>query len=127
MVNLIPLTDNFTIYQLSDNQKIPSQIIDSGFYSITKTSDEVSIVTNCNIIFEDLKSSRDWKGFKVEGILDLSLVGIINYITKPLKDNNISVFIVSTFNTDYLFVKSESFNRAVEIFRRTENINIRDK
>ena len=126
MINLIPLADNFTIYQLNDDQKIPSQIFNSGFYSLTKTGDEVSIVTNCSVNIENLKSSSDWRGFKVEGILDLSLTGIINDITKPLNDNKISVFVISTFNTDYIFVKSESFNKAIEIFKMSENINIKD-
>jgi len=127
MITLIPLTDSFTIYQLNDYQKIPSQIFDSGFYSLTRTGDEISIVTNCDVNFKDLKSGGDWKGFKVEGILDLSLTGIINDITRPLKDHKISVFVISTFNTDYIFVKSRSFNRAIDIFKMSENINIKDQ
>jgi len=127
MITLIPLTDNFTIYQLNDYQEIPSEIINSGFYSLTRTGDEISIVTNCDVNFKNLKSSSDWKGFKVEGILDFTLTGVINDITKPLKDNKISVFVISTFNTDYIFVKSESFNKVIDIFRMSENINIKDQ
>ena len=125
MINLIPLADDYSIYQLDFDQKIPSQILDSGFYSITRTSDEVSIVASCRIDMENLKADHGWKGFKVAGILDFSLVGIINDITKPLKDNSISVFVISTFNTDYIFVKKESFERSIEIFRSSDNICIR--
>ncbi len=70
-------------------------------------------------------ANTGWKGFKVDGILDFSLVGIINDITKPLKDSQISVFVISTFNTDYIFVKKESFDRAIEIFKSTKNIDIK--
>lgn len=126
MINLIPLVGSYSIYQLNTNQNIPTQIYDSGFYSITKTADEVSIVTNSTFNFDNVKSSCDWKGFRVEGILDFSLIGIINDITKPLKDNKISVFVISTFNTDYIFIKRESFNRAIELLNLTENINVRD-
>jgi uncharacterized protein len=124
MISLIPLTDNYTIYQLKDYQKIPTSILESGFYSITKTSEEISIVTNCNEYFENFKSDNDWRGFKVEGILDFSLIGIINNITKPLKDFGISVFVISTFNTDYIFVKKEAFQDAIQILKMTDNINI---
>jgi hypothetical protein len=126
MITLIPLEDNFTIYQLSGYEKIPAQIFESGFYSITRTADEISVVTNCKEIFDDLNSSLGWKGFKVEGILDFSLVGIINEITRPLKDNKISVFVISTFNTDYVLVKDESFLRAIDIFKMTDSIKVKD-
>ena len=126
MINLIPLTDNFTIYQFGDNQEIPLQILDSGFCSVTRTGDEVSVITNCDVKFESFKSSRDWRGFKVKGVLDLSLVGIINEITRPLRENRISVFVVSTFNTDFIFVKNESFSETIEIYKKEENIIIID-
>jgi hypothetical protein len=127
MINLVPLVDTFSIYQLTHKQEIPVEIISSGFYSITKTIDEISIVTSCNLEFESLKSSKNWKGFKVNDILDFSLVGIINDLTKPLKDNGISVFILSTFNTDYLFVKEECFHRAIDIYKITDDIMIKEK
>ncbi len=126
MISLIPLADTFTIYQITDKHEIPDEIISSGFYSITKTEDEISIVTNCTTEFNFLKSSKNWKGFMVEGVLDFSMTGIINDITKPLKDNGISVFVLSTFNTDYVFTKEEHFNRAADIFRLTENIRIKE-
>jgi hypothetical protein len=124
MINLIHLPDTFSIYQLTDKQEIPDEIISSGFYSITKTNDEISIVTNCNLYFESFKSSKKWKGFMVQGILDFSMVGIINEITKPLKDNGLSVFVISTFNTDYLFVNEEYFDKTIDIFILTDNISI---
>lgn len=127
MINLIPLPEDFSIHQLDCNQKIPPQIFESGYCSVTKTNDEISIVTDCKADFKSLKSNRDWKGFKVEGILDFSEIGIIHDITKPLKDNYISVFVISTFNTDYIFVKKESFERAIEILKMVKNINISDQ
>lgn len=125
MIDLKALKDDFTIYQLGIDQTVPPQIFDSGFYSITRTDDEVSIVTNCKPDLEDVKCSKNWKGFKVDGILDFSLVGILNDITKPLKDNNISVFVISTFNTDYIFVKEDLFASAIAIFASTKNINVK--
>jgi hypothetical protein len=127
MVRLIPLKDVFYIYKLTDKQEIPPEIISSEFYSVTKTDDEISVVTNCNIEFGFLSSGKKWKGFKVDGILDFSLVGIINEITKPLKDNGISVFVLSTFNTDYIFVMEDSFDKTIDIFKFTDKIRIKEK
>lgn len=127
MINLIPLTDTYTIYQLLSTQEIPPQILASEFYSITKSNDEISIISNCKKDFKYLKSSKEWKGFKVEGILDFSLVGIINEITKPLKDNKISVLVISTFHTDYIFVKEKLFNKSIEILNNTDGIKIKYK
>ena len=126
MISLIPLNDTYSIYWFADEQEIPLEIITSGFYSITRTKDEISVVTNCPTDFEFFKSDKNWKGFKVDGILDFSLVGIIHDLTKPLKDNGIAVFVLSTFNTDYLFVKEENFSKTIDIFRFTDNIMIKE-
>ena len=126
MITLLPLEDNYVIYQVADYKDIPSEIFKSGFYSITKTDEEISIVSNCTVLSGDIKSSKGWKGFRVEGILDFSLVGIINEITAPLKENKISVFVISTFNTDYIFVKEESFNKAIEVFKNGNSIVLKD-
>jgi hypothetical protein len=126
MINLIPLNDNYTICQLSDYKDIPESIFSAGFFSVTKTDDEVSLITNCTIRLENIRSVSNWKGFKVEGILDFSMTGIINELTLPLKENNIPVFVTSTFNTDYLFVKEEVFEKAVDAFKKAKNINIMD-
>jgi hypothetical protein len=126
MITLIPLNGNFTIYQVSDYSKIPAEIFESEFYSITKTGEEVSVITDCKTKFSDFKSSEGWRCFRVKGILDFSLVGIINDITRPLKDNKITVFVISTFNTDYVFVKDESFQNAINAFKLSGSIEVRD-
>jgi hypothetical protein len=127
MITLITLADSFYIYQLDVRQEIPSEIISSGFYSITKTEDEISIVTNCRTDFGFTKPGKKWKGLKVDGILDFSLTGIINDITQPLKESGISVFVLSTYNTDYLFVQEENFDRTIQILNLTENIAVKEK
>ncbi len=125
MITLIPQDGNFAIFQLSDYGKIPSQIFGSEFFSITKTGEEISIITNCTTRFPGIKSCDGWKAFRVEGILDFSLVGIINEITGPLKENKITVNVISTFNTDYIFVKNESFRKAIEVFNLSGSISVK--
>jgi hypothetical protein len=124
MINLISIEDDLSIYQLNTTQEIPSQFHDSTFFSMTKTDDETSIVSNLKLEIPGAKVNHGWKAFKIKGILDLSLIGLINDITYPLKINNISVFIISTYNTDYILVKREKYLETVEILNKTNNIRI---
>jgi hypothetical protein len=125
MITLIELHDEFTIMQIDTDQPIPASVFDCDFYSITKTKDEVSIIVNRHIGIPNARISEVWRGFKVEGILDLSLVGIINDIITPLKENSISVFVTSTYNTDYVLVKKSSFDKSIEIFENTGYIKLK--
>jgi hypothetical protein len=127
IIELNPLADTFSIYTMEEGQEIPGQMLSSGFFSVTSTSEEISIVTNCQREFPRLRSDKGWKGFKVEGILDFSMVGILHTIIGPLKDFGISVFVVSTFSTDYIFIKEKHFERAKEIFTTTEKLRLRIK
>lgn len=127
MITLIVLHDEFTIIQTDNDQPIPSSVFGCSFYSVTKTIDEISIIVNRGIEIPFARISKGWKGFKVEGILDFSMVGIIYNLIAPLKENGISVFVNSTYNTDYLFVKEFSFQKTVEIFEKTGYIILKDQ
>jgi uncharacterized protein len=127
MIQLKLLTETFNIFQLKPEEEIPSAVYSCNFYSITKTNDEVSVITDRPIDYLFAKSNPDWKGFKVDGILDFSMTGIIHDITKPLKENGISVFVLSTYNTDYIFVKADSFAKSIQILANTETILIENE
>ena len=86
------------------------------FYFIGRTDEEISLVCRT----EDTPSNtteRDdgWKGFRIEGILDFSLIGILSKISSVLAENEIGIFAVSTYNTDYILVKSENFDKALSV------------
>ncbi len=127
MIDLEVLKGKYSICQFDIDQVLPQEIFKCDFYSVTRTNDEISVIVQEPLAFKVAKSSNGWRGFKVDGILDLSLTGIINDITQPLKDNGISVFVTSTYNTDYIFVKQESFTKAIEIFRSAVNISLMNR
>ncbi|NCB93018.1 MAG: ACT domain-containing protein [Clostridia bacterium] len=90
--------------------------MDKEFYFIGKTDEELSLVC----ITEDTPlntTERDdgWKGFRIEGVLDFSLIGILSKISGILAENSIGIFAVSTFNTDYILVKKENFEKALRV------------
>lgn len=83
---------------------------------IGKTDEEISLV--CPTKDTPLHTTeRDdgWKGFRIQGILDFSLIGILSKISAILAENEIGIFAVSTFNTDYILVKRENFERALNV------------
>ena len=90
----------------------------SEFYFIGKTDEEISLVCKT----EDTPSrtvERDdgWKGFRIQGTLDFSLIGILSKLSGILADHKIGIFAVSTYNTDYILVKEENFERALSVLK----------
>lgn len=89
--------------------------LNKEFYFIGKTDEEYSVVC----ITEDapanaIEREDGWRGFRIQGILDFSMVGILAELSGILAENKIGIFVVSTFNTDYILVKEENFDRALE-------------
>ena len=122
-LDLKVLKDNYAIYKLEKDDKLPDWIFSSVFYSVTSTSDELSVVAVQNInITNYISCSSDWKIIKIEGLLDFSLIGIISEITAVLKNNLIPVFTVSTYNTDYFLVKQPDLDSALEGLRKKGHI-----
>jgi hypothetical protein len=91
---------------------------DGGFLSITRTRDELSIVAPEPSVPAAVLCDRGWRCLMVAGPLDLSLTGVLAALASPLAEARVSVFAVSTFDTDYLLVKDERLAVAVETLRR---------
>ena len=86
------------------------------FYFIGKTDEEISLVCKT----EDTPSNtidRDdgWRGFRIQGILDFSLIGILSKLSGILAQHKIGIFAVSTYNTDYILVKEENYDKALDV------------
>jgi len=101
------LKDLFTIHRFSPGHEIPEQIYEGQFYSIIKTEDELSIVCNSSVLQGSENSETDWSCIKVLGPLDFSLTGILADISSVLAKADVSIFAISTFDTDYILVKSK--------------------
>lgn len=108
------LKEKYGVCRLDKTDLIPEWSKDSDFFSITKTSDELSIVCFQDSIPNDVKCERDWRILKIEGPLDFSLIGILASISAILAQKGISIFAISTYDTDYILVKDKDINNAVE-------------
>jgi len=87
------------------------------FVSISRTPAELSVVCDQVHVPADVRAERDWRCFEVEGPIPFELVGLAARITKALAEARISVFFVSTFDTDYVMVRSASVDAAITALR----------
>jgi len=111
------LPNKLAVCRLDKNAQIPSWAMKSEFSSITRTGDELSIVCIENQVPSNIKAEKGWRAFKVEGPLDFSLTGILVSLADPLARARISIFAISTYDTDYILVKEEDIKNAAEVLR----------
>ena len=85
-------------------------------YFVGKTDEEISLVCLTEDTPTDTLEREDgWRAFRIQGVLDFSLIGILAKISTILAENKIGIFVVSTFNTDYILVKKENIDRALAL------------
>src|SRR5207248_152752 len=104
------LPERFAISRLAADSAIPDWATQGPFFSITRTGDELSVVTELSRVPAGVQSQPGWRVLKVHGPFVLSEVGVLAALAKPLADAKISLFAVSTFDTDYLDRKSTRLN-----------------
>ena len=112
------LQGTYAVCQIKDTENILNCFDEKDFFSITKTEDEISVVMLQDKIASDVKVEKDWRILKVEGTLDFSLIGILAKISGILAKNSISIFVISTFNTDYILVKEEKVEKAILVLSK---------
>lgn len=104
---------DFSVCQV---KQITHEDINSEFFFIGKTDEELSLVCLTEKVPANaIKRDDGWKAFRIQGVLDFSLIGILAPIADILAENKIGIFAVSTFNTDYVLVKKENFEQAMKV------------
>lgn len=117
-LNLIVMDGTFAICKVACDSPIPSWATTGSFFSITRTADELSIICREDSVPEDITCERGWRCLRLAGAMAFSVIGVLASLTAPLADAGISIFAVSTFDTDYLLVKAEDLGRAVDTLRQ---------
>ena len=88
----------------------------ADFYFIGKTDEELSLVCRTDSVPQrTIERDDGWRGFRIQGVLDFSLIGILSKLSGILAGHKIGIFAVSTYNTDYILVKEENFERALSV------------
>ena len=114
-MNLSLAKDRLTVCQLAPDAPVPAWAAStSAFTSITRTSEELSIVCAESVVPAGVKQEANWRMFKVAGPLDFGLTGVLASVAAPLAQAGISIFSIATFNTDYVLVKDAKVTEAVK-------------
>ena len=114
-LTLSVLEGNYAICKLSPGERTPDWAGRGEFWSVTRTREELSVVCAEANIPEAVNGDKGWRSLKVHGPLDFSLTGVIVSLARPLAEAGVSVFVISTYDTDYLLVKKEGLDRALAV------------
>lgn len=112
-MNLQPIPYRLSVCKLQNTTDFDFR---NDFFFFGKTDEERSLVCKTKDV-PPVTLARDdgWRGFRICGTLDFSLIGILSKLSSLLAENNIGIFAVSTFNTDYILVKETNFDRALSV------------
>ena len=115
-LQLLPMV--LAVCRLAKDTDIPSWALKNDqFFSITRTADELSVVCLQAHIPDSITCEKNWRAFKVVGPLDFALTGILYSIARPLAEHKISIFAISTYDTDYILVKEKNIEQATAVLK----------
>jgi hypothetical protein len=114
------LACEFTIHRLPPDAPLPPVVVDAPFCWIGRTDDELSIVCDADLHLTHGRHSVGWACLQVVGPLDFGLTGILAGIADVLAAAHISIFALSTFDTDYILVKQDRLDEAVAALRAAD-------
>lgn len=116
MMEMRVLAERLSVCRLPHDAPWP-QPVDSGFFSVTRTDQEISVVCREDAVPPAARTEADWRAIEVAGPLDFALIGVLAELTAPLAEVDVSVFVISTYDTDYLLVHAGALERAVDALR----------
>lgn len=117
-MNLQVLEEIYKVIKLKPTETIPAEVLKEEIYSVTRTEEELSIVARSNLDIQSDFVEDNWNIIKIVGTLDFALIGILSKISTILADAEISIFALSTYNTDYILLKSDKLEKAIEVLKK---------
>lgn len=106
----------FSVCKITDLSKVN---FEDEYWFLSKTDEELSLVCQTKYVPENyIVCENGWRAFRIQGILDFSLIGILSKISTLLAEHKIGIFAVSTFNTDYILVKENQFELALGTLKK---------
>ncbi|WMN60180.1 ACT domain-containing protein [Pseudoalteromonas xiamenensis] len=112
------LTENFAIHSMDETADIPTAVFKANVFFIAKTPDELSIVCPSTIHIDSFATESNWRALEVVGPLGFSLTGIMANISGVLAKANVSIFAISTYDTDYILVKQLQVDDAIKALKK---------
>ena len=115
MMQLKVINNEFSVCKVKDYSEIN---LNQEYVFTGSTDEEKSLVCPISLVPDNTIEREDgWRAFRIEGVLDFSLIGILSKISSLLAANKIGIFAISTFNTDYILTKKENFDKAIDVLK----------
>jgi hypothetical protein len=112
------LSERLAVCRLAADAPFPEWARPGDLLALARTRQELSVVCNERYVPPEIKAERGWRALQVQGPLDFSLVGVLVSIAGPLAEAGVSIFALSTYDTDYILVKESALERALETLTR---------
>jgi len=112
------LPEELAVWKLPPDAPFPSFVGETGFWSVTRTSEELSVVSDSRSVPPGRPVETGWRCMGVKGPLPFDLVGVLAALSAPLAETGISIFVVSTFDTDFLLVKNHQLELACAVLQK---------
>ena len=109
------LKDKYGICTLPNTAPIPDWALTQSLASITRTEKELTIVCRLEILPSQYQSDLKWRCFKIDGSFDLNQIGVISSISSPLADAGISIYVISTYDTDYFLIQEQNLEKTISV------------
>lgn len=113
------LGERLAVCRLDSRAALPEWTSDGSFFSITRTTEELSIICPEDIVPEDAASEKGWRALKVEGPLDFAEVGVLVSVAEPMAVAGVSILAISTYDTDYVLVREDVLETALAVLRKS--------
>ena len=117
-LNLELVPGNYAVCRLEGDEPPPAWATTGPFVSVTRTDAELSIVCQQELVPSEVRSEKGWRCLRVKGPLGFGMTGILASLAGPLAGSGVSIFVVSTYDTDYLMVQARDLERAVNALER---------
>ena len=117
-MKLFVLDELYAVVRCDPDAPMPDWVTGGHFWSVTRSDSELSIVCREDDVPADASAERGWCALELAGPLDFSLTGVVSALVVPLADAEVPIFVLSTFETDYLLVREHDLHRSVEALNR---------
>lgn len=124
-LSLSVLGERLAVCRLDPRERVSVWVAEAPFFSVTRTPEELSVVCPEQNLPSKMTCEKGWRALKIESQLDFSLMGVLASITAPLAEAGVSIFAISTYDTDYVLVREEALDTAVAALREAGH-EIRD-
>src|SRR5512139_2864505 len=124
-LNLELLDGNYAVVRLDAREPPPPWAAQGPFVSITRTEAELSVVCPEQAVPADARAERGWRCLRVAGPLGFGMTGILASLAGPLASSGVSIFVVSTYDTDYLMVQERDLDRGTDALSRAGHTVVR--